>query len=475
MENLLQNRVKILAVLCLFIVGLGIAIFLLTPPYKNYSIHKTPYISSEFATIQGDSVYGYSGVSFYKSSLADPSKVTVLSSGFYLPVPKTINWAGDDGAVLTFTDQGATGSLLESELQSRGQEISEQSLESVWYFNFKEKTLELVDEVGFASPAYYYSSSKHGFYYIRYGKAVTESHGFENASLTFFSTKSLSSQAVAETVGNEEATTHIGPCKNVETVCLVKDLNGKYSLYAVENGKQEKIGKTYDHLVPTASPAVLIGSVHDETESSENTEDELLRSRYYLLDPSTGKDVQISKDRVANNSFISNTLGDDFFYIFEPTPEDPDKDVSLLSGAKNILKTPKTKQVKFSDIPKRNDTTSSIAIIEPESKNSAGYMLFRDVDASYLISPEGYDFVSAKLSSQKIETALKSCFDTNTEFHEYSEELSQFKVGITYDTNYRKNIEAFSSCAAATNPQSQVGQNYIFVGLSPIDGRFVTN
>jgi hypothetical protein len=475
MENMIRNRVKILIAACLLLVGLGVIIFLLSPHYKNYSIHETPHLASDFATIQGQSIYGYSGISFYKSAIDNPAKVTVLSSGFHLPVPKSIHWAGDEGAVLTFTDQGAARSLLEAELQSRGKEVNEQSLELVWYFDFKSHTLQLVDEAGFASPAYYYSPAKHGFYYIKYGKPVLESHGFENATLAFYSTKSFSSQTVSEAVGNEEATTYIGPCKNAETVCLVKDLNGKYSLYAVENGKQEKVGKTYDHLVATASPTVFIGSMHDNTESSESAEDELLLSSYYFVNPATEKDTRVSKNRVANNSFIANTDGDGFFYIFEPTPEDPDNDISLLTGAKNVFKTPKTKQVKFANIDERDESSSSIAVIDPVSKNDSGFMLFRDVATTYLIAPQGYDYVSAEQSSQKMQNTLQPCFAKYTEYHEYSEELSQLKVGVVYDANYRKNIESFSNCVATTNPGSQIGHDFIFVGLSPIDGRFVTN
>ena len=475
MDSMLRNRVKILITLCLLLIGLGVVIFLLSPPYKNYSIHETPHLGTDFATIQGESIYGYSGLAFYKSAIDNPSKVTILSSGFHLPVPKTVHWAGDDGAVLTFTDQGAAGSLLEAELLSRGKEVNDQSLEFVWYFDFKNRSLQLVDEAGLASSAYYHSPAKHGFYYIKYGKPVLESHGFENASLAFYSTKTFSSQTVSEAVGNEEATTYIGPCKNTATVCLVKDLNGKYSLYAVENGKQEKVGKTYDHLVATASPEIFIGSIHEEPESSEGAEDELLMSSYYVVNPVTGKDTRVSKNKVANNSFIANSDGENHFYIFEPTPEDPEDEISLLAGAKNVFKTPKTKQVKFANITEKNDTSSSIAVIDPVSKNSSGFMLFRDVDTSYLIAPQGYEYASAKQSSQKAEGSLQPCFAKYTEFHEYSEELSQFKVGVVYDANYRKTIESFSNCAATTSPGSLIGHDFIFVGLSPIDGRFVTN
>lgn len=475
MENIVRNRLKLLVILCLMLVGLGVFILLISPPYKSYSIYKTPHLTSNFATIQGQSIYGYSGLSFYKSSINNPSEVTVLSSGFQLPVPKTLHWAGDEGVVLTFTEQGVTGSYLETELNSRGIKVDNQSLEFVWYFDFKSRTLRLIDEAGFASPAYYYSPTKHGFYYIKYGKPVLESHGYENAALTFYSTKSFSSQTVSEAVGNEEATTYIGLCKNAETVCLIKDLNGKYSLYAVENGKQEKIGRTYDHLVATASPTVFIGSVHENTESSEIAEDELLLTSYYFVNAATGKDVKVSKNRLANNSFIANSDDSGNFYIFEPTPEDPDDHISYLTGAINILKTPNTKQVRFDNLANQNHTTSSIAAIDPVSMNSSGFMLFRDVDSTYLIAPQGHKYTSSKQSSQKVEGSLQPCLKKYTQYHDYSEELSQFKVGVVYDANYRNNIESFSKCITATNPGSQVGYDFIFVGLSPFDGRFVTN
>lgn len=475
MDSFIRNKLKIIIILGVLLVGLALAIFLLTPPYKGYSVHKTPYLSSNFATIQGKNIYGYNGLSFYKSAIDDSSNITTLSSGFHLPVPKTVYWAGDDGAVLTFTDQGVSGSLLEAKLGSQGREVDEQTLEYVWYFNFSDHTLTLVDEFGFASPAFYYSPTKHGFYYIKYGKPVSESHGFENAALSFYSTKSLTSQTVSEVVGNEEATTYIGPCKDTETVCMIKDLNGKYSLYSVENGKQNKIGKTYDHIVATASPMLFVGSLHETPRSSENAEDELLKANYYVINPSTGKQTVVSSGRVANNSFVANTSGDGFFYIFETTAQNPDDEVSLLSGAKNVLNTPKTKQVTFTNDTKQAGVSTSLAVLGPVSSNDAGFMLFRDVDATYLIAPQGYDYKSPKPSSQKTESLLKDCFGKYTKYHDFTEELGQFKVGVAYDDNYRKNIEAFSSCVATSSPQSQVGYDFIFVGLNPIDGRFVTN
>ena len=475
MDSFIRNRLKFIIILGVLLVGLALAIFLLTPPYKGYSVHKTPYLSSNFATIQGGSIYGYNGLSFYKSAIDNPSKITTLSSGFHLPVPKTVYWAGDDGAVLTFADQGVSGSLLEVQMGALGREVDEQTLEYVWYFNFSDHTLTLVDEFGFASPAFYYSPAKHGFYYIKYGKPVSESHGFENAALSFYSTKSLTSQSVSEVVGNEEATTYIGPCKDTETVCMIKDLNGMYSLYSVENGKQNKIGKTYDHIVATASPMLFVGSLHETPKSSENAEDELLKTNYYVIDPSTGKQTIVSSGRIANNSFVANTSGDGFFYVFETTAQDPDDDISLLSGAKNIFNTLKTKLVRFTNDTKQAGVSTSLAIIGPVSSNDAGFMLFQDVDATYLIAPQGYDYESPRPSPQKTESLLKECFEKYTKYHDFTEELGQFKVGVAYDDNYHKNIEAFSGCVATSSPQSQIGYDFIFVGLNPIDGRFVTN
>ena len=475
MDGILRNRLKIIVILGVSLVALGLIAFILSPQYKGFSIHKTPYLGTGFTAIQGQSIYDYNGLSFYKSPLNDPTKITTLSSGFQLPLPSTVYWAGDEGAVLTFTDQGATGSLLESELQSRGLELDNRTMEFVWYFDFSSRSLRLVDEFGFASPAYYYSPEKQGFYYIKRGKPVTESHGFENAALTFYSLKSFNAETASPSAGDEEAVTYIGACRDGTSVCLIKDIKGKQSLYAIEDTRQIKIGESYDHLTPTSSSVIFVGSIYDTPESSEDAEDELLRSSYYVLDSTTGKQSRVIDDVVANSSFIANTNDDESFYIFEPTPESSDNEISFYTGAKNILGTPKAKKVKFSNDTKKSGIPSSVAVFDLVTRNGSGFMIFRDVDAVYLVTPQDYKYVSLKQSPQTLEASLQPCFSKYTQYHDFTEELNQLKVGITFDDNYRKNIEAFSSCVADSSPRSQVGHDFVFVGLSPIDGRFVTN
>ena len=74
-----------------------------------------------------------------------------------------------------------------------------------------------------------------------------------------------------------------------------------------------------------------------------------------------------------------------------------------------------------------------------------------------------------------LQKTLDPCFKKYTSYHRYTAELREMMVGITYDSQFQQKAADFSLCLVETDKKALVGQSYVFVGLSPVDGRFVTN
>lgn len=449
-----------------------VLIILFTPLYGSFSVHKTPYRSNMLATVQGEYIYGYSGAAFYKTNIKNSEDVTVLNSGLRLPTIETSHWVGDQGILLSFTDGGVTKSLIEEALAARGERWNDETMNYVWYLNFKTNQLSLVNRFGIAGDSVVYSAQKQGVYYVGYSDVLLEEEQEENAPLQFFSTTNYTSEIVEKNVASPISLSYLGDCPKDSgyIVCIIETKDDKYVVNGIGEGKKTKlIDKSFDNITPTANPSIYIGTVNHVI-SSSHQEDEELAADLYRIDIENNSVSKLNTPISASRSILANTTVNDQFYVFEPSVGDDTNEVAYISGSKNLLGFYRTK-------PQAATTDSeSKSIIGPFSRTANGESMFHDVEGNtYLITPSGQDYKPTTLSEQEMKSKLFNCFNTYTKGYLYTAELKQFKINIQYDASFNKNIADFSKCAIDASPKTSVGYSFIFLGVSPSSGKFVTD
>ncbi|MEO5499624.1 MAG: hypothetical protein ABIR46_03935, partial [Candidatus Saccharimonadales bacterium] len=398
--------------------------------------------------------------------------VSVLSSGLRLPKIKTSHWVGDQGILLTFADGGVIKSAVEDALAVRGERWNDETMNYVWYLNFKTNQLNLVNRFGIAGNSVSYSDQKQGVYYVGYSDVLSEEEQEENAPLQFFSTTSSTSKVVAKNVASPNSLIYLRDCPEASnaSVCIVETKEDKYVISSVDENKKTKLtDRSFDNITPTANPSIFIGTINHTT-SNSNQEDEELAADLYHIDIENNKVSKLNTSISASRSILANTVTNDKFYIFEPSVGDDTNDMAYVSGAKNLLGFYRTKtQAAKTD-------SESKSILGPFSRTVNGESMFHDVEGNtYLITPSGQDYEPVTLTEQEMKSKLFNCFNTYTKGYLYTPELKQFKINIQYDNSFNKNIADFSKCSIEASPKTSVGYSFVFLGVSPSSGKFVTD
>ena len=465
----LLTRRNIIFLSLVLIIGIIAWIAVTVAPFKSIEIHQTPFKSNEFTALQNGKLYSYNGTAFYKTNPENKDEVAVLNTGMRLPLVKSLHWAGDEGAFMTFDDGSYISSLVEQQLTARGQEWDDTTRAYVWYVDFKASTLRLVSEEGLVDDVVYYSKKNGGAYYIGYGNA-DENGGLLPKRLLFYSTSTHTSNTVSENI-SYDIVKHVGSCLDSKTICLVALGESGEVIRKVSSNKVEVITKgTFDFITPTASPDVFIGTRN----INKDSDGEVLQADTYYINVRDNKSSKVDATVNASDSVLANTVSDNAFYIFEPTPLGDRVDTKYISVAKNIFGAYRTTQKTLDRAS--SDASPSRSLVGPLSYSENGLAVFNDIDGStFLITPSDYSYQEPGLSSSEADESLKNCFDRHTNYHEYSDELKQFKVGINYDTDFQGKIKTFSNCAAKESAKAFVGHSFVFIGISPFDGRFVTD
>ncbi len=133
------------------------------PGYKVTSTDLIP--AAYFSTIQGNDLYSYNGLAFYKVNLDNSNNVTILRSGLKLPTPASITWAGSNGALLTFK-QSFSNTIVSNALRASGLSLDKLTQAYVWYLDFGSGKLTLVNKIPVQSGKPYYDEAAKGIYYV---------------------------------------------------------------------------------------------------------------------------------------------------------------------------------------------------------------------------------------------------------------------------------------------------------------------
>lgn len=446
--------------------------FLITPAYTKVSAYKTPFQDSTHSAISGDSIYSYSGMSFYKTNLKNPSKLTVLSSGLRLPTVERAYWGNDEGVLLTFTDGGYNGSVVEKILSANGKVFDETTQKYLWYLNFKTGALNIISESGIQDGAVYYASVDNLFYYVEEAGLLPESDIPIEASLFRFNPSSMQKGRIAG-VGVNNPVTAVTGCGENATICLVMSQEGRENVLQISSdGKAEYVTtEPFDSIILTGSNLFL--GIKKHPAGFSHTDDVVLRGDIYGINPGDKTIRDLGNEVSMSSAIIANATDPDSFYIFDPNALEGDKP-SYLSAKKNAfgqlrlgrktVETPHDKSLQL-------QTT-----IPPVSRNSEGYVMFYDVDGyALLLTNNNTDYKSSQKDAGSVQTELESCLNRYATDYLYSDELKQFKLDIVYDDSFASKIKGFSDCVNTEAPLSLIGYTFVFVGVSPVDGRYVTD
>lgn len=453
--------------------------WLISPKFDSYFIQKTPFTTDSFPTLRGTDIYAYSGNSFYRTNIADENTVTVLSKGARLPAIRDLQWAGDEGALLVFDGTQTDSSILEDALTKKGLTINNTTLDFVWYLRFDDNSLHLISEDPLVTKSYYAEGEKVIYFSTLNTNAPVDLES-ENIDATFplwaFDTQKLSNKKIISNIGPEQVH-YIGPCP-AGKICAIQENEGdKQTLWTIDHNKKKTILE-YDTLSATNNPNIFFGEKRhpfiDKLDENHSSEDEELQMDTYTINLLT-KEQTATGVTVNYGADVSVTMGaNDKSFALMDTSFAQRNYPTYLAVAPDIFGKLKTKQIFFKTADSADDFSETIS--SRISVNREGVSLMEGSNnETYIVSRDGKKLNFAQYDDGQIGSTLKTCFDKYTKYHQYTSSINTMTVGIQYDDKFKDRISNFSNCIEKTDKNAFVGQNYIFHGVSPIDGRLVTN
>jgi len=96
-------------------------------------------------------------------------------------------------------------------------------------------------------------------------------------------------------------------------------------------------------------------------------------------------------------------------------------------------------------------------------------------DRQYLFTDQSSLQLPTAQKQDEIENAVKSCLSSGAITEVYFESTKTFRIMISDDANFYKNIGTFSKCITNSGAKTLIGYNYQFAGQDPINGRITTD
>lgn len=447
--------------------------WIITPKYASFELNKTPFITENFTSFSNGKLYNYNGAAFYSVNPKDPNDVSVLSTGLRLPAVQKLYWAEDKGALVVFGDTQTDGSLVEKELTARGKAFDVVTTSYTWYLDFKTNSLHLVSDTPVDSYNAYYSPSKQAFYFSTL--PLHQDHGADEGQGPTLWTYSIDTRERKALIAgiNSDLVRYIGPCTGRE-VCIIQDEKpDKQTIWTVNDGKKKVIANTYNSVSSTGDPSVFLAEKNERAGGAGGAEDAELQADLFVLNVEKNEEkatairvgVGVSPTASSYDKGKKLVLYDDSLLT--------DNKSTFRNIAPDLFGTLQSKQEAYR-LTGNDELTEDITGIL--SRSTEGISVIGGSEGGvYLHSPSSYNYAPETYNEKTLKKALKPCTDKYTKYYEYAPEIRQATIGIVFDDNFASTVKKFSSCIASTDKKAFVGQNYIFIGLSPIDGRFVTN
>lgn len=453
----------------LFLVGY---LILTTPIYKQFSTHATPFRSTSYSQVVGDSIYSYNGMQFYKTALVKPYETLVLSSGVKLPNIEQLYWGDDQGVLLKFTDGGYIGSILEKKLTSSGMILDNITRNYIWYYHFADQSLSMVDTNGYKGFRADYDKEKRQFYFTAHSKEMSDFDDTSTIVLRSFSPALHSTTTLLQNAG--AGIESVVPCQGIGSVCMIMRAGQSQKLVALKNNTTEVIIKpSFNQIIPTANPSVFLG-IKNHAIKPGSEEDVFLEGDVYYVNISTNYSKKTGGAVNVSGAYLANTAPDNSFYIADPSSSSDDEPLHFFTGAKNIVGTFLLKDVSLRTDKNISRATQSIS--GPISFNQSGVTGYYSTDDHlHLITPSTAEYNLTKLPFENAQKTVELCADKYAVSYNFSKDIAQFKLNVLFNKDYDKNIHDFSACIYSSGNQFPYGYEFVFTGVDPVNGRYVTD
>lgn len=444
--------------------------WIIAPKYSSFELHKTSYITENFTSFQNGRLYSFNGAAFYSVNPQDPSDITILSTGLRLPAVEKLYWAGDAGALMVFGDTQTDGSVVEKELAARGQVFDTLTTSYTWYLDFKTNTLHLASDTPMDSSNAHYSPAKKALYFSTL--PFHQEHGADNEGPTLwtYSTVKLERKELVESIGSG-VVRYIGPCPNGE-VCVIQDeQSSKQTLWAVVDGKKKVITNIYNSISPTGDQSTFLAEKNEKLGAKEGFEDAELQADLFVLNVQKNEERPTAIKVGVGATPTASAYNDGKKFVLYDNSLLAENKSTFRNIAPDLFGTLQSKKEAYG---LKGGLTEDITGVLSRSTDGVS-ILGGTKGGIYLHGPSSYNYKAETYDEKSLKEVLKSCVSKYTKYYEYAPEIRQATVGVVFDDNFASTIKKFSTCIADTDKKAFVGQNYIFIGLSPIDGRFVTN
>lgn len=474
-QTIAKRKRLLLSVAALFVLFaiIMIAIFLLRPHDKEYTLTKTDLKSQQnFGHLSGNDLYSFNGLAFTKTDI-QTNKTTVLSSGQRLPIPSAIYWAGSKGALLNFSSSFAF-TPVESALNAMGEQLSYNGNDYTWYLDFSSNKLSLVSKSPLVASLATYSSRDEGFYYV---PDIRDQDG-TSTSLHFFDIAAVKDKTVAKDLLLTD-TTALQPGKNEKSVYIIaRDLadTKKKKLYSIDQTGKKTLVTEGDKIFLTNTPDAFVITKADDTpvaSGEEEDESEVPDEPAYLYKVSDKSltPLQFTAGAANMQLYIAD---DSQFFAVKGNSSNADGEAVYYSGKINGTSATATAY------PYQYDDRTKLAasqITKINGYSDDGHMLVTTLDDQQLLFGNALPD-SSVATSKTLQDATKivdACVSQGAQSEQYFNATRAFQISLTADGNFTKNIARFSKCIVEKDSAVLLPYSFQFVGLDPVNGRISTD
>ena len=458
----------------------------------GYVVHETGLTSDQsFSAVQGNELFSYNGLVFYKQPLSGTKNVTVLSSGIKLPQVARMQWAGSKGAAVQFKGSYVGTAVYDTLLAQRISSDSSTLQNYWWYVDFSKGTVSILTKRAL-NPSPKFSTAANGLYYFAPDQT---SEAFKRL-LLFYDVATGQTKNIGSSVDIAQVN-DMTICKSGQLLCVIgrdssQDKTFKlYSFNASTGSEKTLLTEVTGNIVVSNDPDLFASVPAGENESKgyadprqdegANEDTDPAPSQVSVFDVNTKQsyslNFQASVDTTAlpyftkqgNFAWFSgaiNSNSDDGSNLenFEPGFR---AGVNALSGEarSNLFKLVKADGQKVSK--------SMIALSAGE-----GPALLTDTGGDqYIFTTSTESPVASKQSEKPATDAVVSCLAAAGQGseQEFNKEQSTFSIFITYDNTFTTRTRAFADCVASKGTVGLIGYNYQLVGVDPKNGRIVTD
>lgn len=358
----------ILLLVMLFFILLGIH----TQPVPLLT--KLPFSSQSRVGLKDNYLYSFNGIGFMKTDITSGETKTLLS-GLRVPTIGNIWWAGDEGALVTFS-----GSLYGTQVYDRLiQDPSSLNYsvfsQYVWYIDFSAKTISLVSTIPLYQNIAYYNSRQHLFYYVT--EAYSEDDPVTNPDQqsepdeeqkqirTYtFNPKSATSSLISIDMPLSFIGT-VAPCDDTGFCLIGMSGDKKQSIIQLKGGAYTTVYSNSDaqYIIPTNNQDVFYLAYPTDTSTDGDYSDDPKPFRLSYWEKSSGKvsDTNILTPTADTLSIMHGLESTEVIYP-EPGTQVAQSSTSII-GLRSVITKTIDPKIEAGEVISYGTTNSALALV----------------------------------------------------------------------------------------------------------------